>query len=93
MQNIVLKKKGLPIDIAASSEIESPWHILTIVDISGLRQKYGRQTDMLGSVHKVNDVVRVLEVEATTPPARLVSVKYFPGILRKKVGNLDWCCL
>ena len=48
---------------------------------------------MLGGIHKVNDVVGVLEVEATTPPARLVSVKYFPGILRKKVGSLDWCCL
>ena len=34
---------------------------------------------MLGGVHKVNDVVRVLEVEATTPPARLVSVEDFPG--------------
>ena len=42
MQNIVLKKKGSHIDLAASSDIESPWHILTIVDISGLRQKYGR---------------------------------------------------
>ena len=42
MQNIVLKKKGLYMDLAASTEIETPWHIFTIVDISGLRQKYGR---------------------------------------------------
>ena len=48
---------------------------------------------MLGGIHKVNDVVGVLEVEATTPPARLVSVKYFPGNLRKKVGNQVRCCL
>ena len=34
---------------------------------------------MLGGVHKVDNVVGVLEVEATTPPARLVSVKYFPS--------------
>ena len=44
---------------------------------------------MLGGVHKVNDVVGVLEVEATTPPTRLVSVKYFPGELCMKVRNLD----
>ena len=48
---------------------------------------------MLGGVHKVDNVVGVLEVEATTPPTRLISVKYFPSKLRKKVGNQDWCCL
>ena len=48
---------------------------------------------MLGGVHKVDNVVGMLEVEATTPPTRLVSVKYFPSKLRKNVGNQDWCCL
>ena len=70
-----------------------PWHVFPIIDIGGLRQKNRRETNLLGGIHKVDNVVGVLEVEATTPPTRLVSVKYFPSKLRKNVGNQDWYCL
>ena len=46
-----------------------PWHVFPIIDIGGLRQKNRRETNLVGGIHKVDNVVGVLEMKPTAAPA------------------------
>ena len=55
-----------------------PWHVLAVINISGLREENRGEANLFGSVHEVDNVVSVLEVKATSAPPRLVRVKDSP---------------
>ena len=56
-----------------------PWHVFPIIDIGGFGQKNRRETNLLGGIHKVDNVVGVLEMKPTAAPAWLVRVKDPPS--------------
>ena len=69
MQNMVLKLKKKIIRRHRLASVMIPWHVFPIIDIGGLRQKNRRETNLLGGIHKVDNVVGVLEMKPTAAPA------------------------
>ena len=84
MQNIVLKE-GFDDSSMTSHQLCLPWHVFPVINISSLRKEDGGQSNLLGSVHEVDNVVGVLEVKSTPAPPRLVRVKYSP--FKETVGK------
>ena len=84
MQNIVLKKGFDDCRMTFTLDV-SPWHVFPVINICSLRKEDGGQSNLLGSVHEVDNIVGVLEVKSTPAPPRLVRVKYSP--FKETVGK------